>query len=183
MNYSLGYMTFYSGREDMVVTSKKGSLVPSHSVPSKSDEILLGTWINPLKDIIVSLKGSAWKGTAVLELIVPDLTKNGKLYHKQLLKVPFSEVCLHYSLEIHLLKDVQEHMFLYTILNNRVAYTELGMRGLGYKLKTGDLFVGTGSKKDLALDVEGNLLLRGSPISNKYTKEMVEEYLQKLYPV
>lgn len=180
MSYTLGYITFFSGKEDMVVTSKRGSLYPNHKAPCKSSEILLETWMNKMRDILINVRGNAWKGTAIVEVVVPDLIKEGKVYHKQLLKLPFSEVSRPYRFEAHLFKDVQENMFLYVILNGKVAYTELGMRGLGYRLKTGDLVVGTGETRDLALDVEGNLLLRGSPISNKYTKELAEEYFQQV---
>lgn len=183
MGYTLGSMQFFSGKEDMTVTSKRGSLIASHAVPSKSQEILFECWVNMQRDVMVNLKASPWKNSGTLELIVPDFSKDGKVYHKQLLKVPYSDIILAHKLEFHLYKDLQENMFLYAILNNKVAYTDLGMRGLGYKLKTGDLTVGTGDIKNLDKDVCGNILLKGSPIGNKYTKELAEEYFQKLYSV
>lgn len=183
MAYNLGSMSFFSGREDLTVTGKRGSLVVAHAVPSTSQEVLLECWMNMLRDVVISLKASPWKGTSNLEIVVPDKSKDGRVYHKQLLKVPYSEVASGYKLEFHLFKDLQENLFLYVILNNKVAYTDIGMRSLGYNLKTGELTIGTGDIKNLDRDVCGNILLRGSPIGNKYTKELAEEYFQKLYSV
>lgn len=183
MAYTLGSMSFFSGREDLAVTGIRGSLVASHAVPSTSQEVLLECWMNMLRDVVISLKASPWKGTSNLELVIPDKGKDGRVCHKQLLRVPYSEVASGYKLEFHLFKDLQENLFLYVILNNKIAYTDLNMRSQGYKAKTGELTVGTGDTKFLDRDVYGNILLRGSPIGDKYTKELAEEYFQKLYSV
>lgn len=176
-------MSFFSGREDLTVTCKRGSLVASHAVPSTSQEVLLECWMNMLRDVVISLKASPWKGTSNLEIVIPDKSKDGRVCHKQLLKVPYSEVASGYKLEFHLFKDLQENLFLYAILNNKIAYTELNIRSQGYKAKAVELTVGTGDTMYLDRDVYGNILLRGSPIGNKYTKELAEEYFQKLYSV